>query len=433
MLELVQNFIVVFIEINTLLILWSYLQFREENDIKKNMFICIVGSIITISSDALKLPYIVIFSYLSTICLVYYFYKKSFSKVILNFVVFAIISGLLEVMVMKIFILIGINYRDSFIYNCAIALITMLLISIVCHCFLSNHISDFLRLNTKIAYCFIINLGAYLIVIKLTWEYSKHLLLNNIVFFIIASITMFVLNMILYSYVVKILEEKEKLEIRKSIEPILVDMIEEVRCKQHEYKNYLSTIYGIIEVADEKELKFQLKEYIKNLKVSVQNSDNIVYIDNIIIRATVYNKLCEAERLNIKFEYNITENLIHRILRGYEISEILNNLINNAFEAVLNEANREVILNIYTENNHNLLEVKNSGINTEPIAVNSIFNRGFSTKGEKRGYGLYNIKRLVERANGKIELEYSNNYTIIRILFKQTFRGNRFTNEEKTS
>ena len=42
---------------------------------------------------------------------------------------------------------------------------------------------------------------------------------------------------------------------------------------------------------------------------------------------------------------------------------------------------------------------------------------GYSTKGEGRGYGLYNVKNIVDKYRGKIQLSLEEDIMNIKILF----------------
>jgi len=109
--------------------------------------------------------------------------------------------------------------------------------------------------------------------------------------------------------------------------------------------------------------------------------------------------------------------------------------LDNAFEVLINSTNEKVvILNIFSEENTNILEVRNSGITIDLDNIENIFERGFSTKkGKNRGYGLYNVKKIAEKNGGNVQLSFEENYTVFKILLKQTFRGSRFSNKSKTS
>lgn len=433
MFDIIQNFIVVFIEISTLLIMWFNFQFKDRMSVKINIFIGVIGAIITDIASTIKVPYIVILTYVSIILLVKYFYKIPLIKAIFQFVVIALLLSITQLSSIKILTYIGMNYADEFLFNFCTALIGGVSAIFVFYCILKAKSIRLFELNSKIVYCFIINLGTYVIITKLIWEYSKGLILNNLMVYSVISIAMFILNVSLYWYIAKISEEKKVLEIQRQYKPILDDMIHEIRRKQHDFKNYLNAINGIVEVASGEELKTQLKRYMDSINISYKYLEDIVYIDNLIIRATVYNKLCEAERLNIRFSYDINNNCLSDILKDYEISDILGNLINNAFEAVSNNENKEIILNILTEENYTVIEVKNKGGLIKPEDINNIFKRGFSTKGESRGYGLYNVKKIVERSGGKLQLSIVEDYTIFRILFNQTLGSFRLSSKKKAS
>ena len=88
---------------------------------------------------------------------------------------------------------------------------------------------------------------------------------------------------------------------------------------------------------------------------------------------------------------------------------VIGNLIENAFEAMnecedYNQQN-ELIFGIYSKPKAVLITVDDTGIGIAPEHLGQIFENGFSTKGTGRGTGLYQVKQMVERANGSITVE----------------------------
>jgi sensor histidine kinase regulating citrate/malate metabolism len=313
-------------------------------------------------------------------------------------------------------------YSEKFTIDIITNISIFFIIVMIYYLLFTTRIQYVKNVNSNILYYFSINIGIGLILSKLIWEYDENIILNNLLLYIICLVVIFIVQIYSYIYISKIIEEKKILEVQSEYISIIDSTIEEVKRKQHDFKNYINIINGIIEVTDGKQLKNELKEYIKSLTSSNKDIEDMLYIDNIIIKAVVYNKLCEAERFNINFSYNVNSNSLKNKFQDYEISDILSNLLNNAFEAVKNQdeniGNRNVILNIVIENDKSIIEVKNNGIPIKDEQINNIFKSGFSTKkGKNRGYGLYNVKRIVEGKGGKIQIAIDDNYTIFKIIF----------------
>ncbi|MFD2213062.1 sensor histidine kinase [Metabacillus endolithicus] len=87
-----------------------------------------------------------------------------------------------------------------------------------------------------------------------------------------------------------------------------------------------------------------------------------------------------------------------------EIITIIGNLIDNAFESVIFQDKRNVSFSITNLGNEIIIEVTDSGNGLSKEQFDTLFAVGFSSKGENRGYGLYNVKRIVDALNGNIDV-----------------------------
>lgn len=90
-----------------------------------------------------------------------------------------------------------------------------------------------------------------------------------------------------------------------------------------------------------------------------------------------------------------------------ELSNILNNLLNNAFDEVIKEEciNKNIKLEIVNRNKESHLIIKNQIANVNDLNLNEMFERGFSTKNiGTRGYGLYNVKKIINLHKGFIKV-----------------------------
>ena len=121
--------------------------------------------------------------------------------------------------------------------------------------------------------------------------------------------------------------------------------------------------------------------------------------------------------MGVKYTYNVKSNLRDISLDNSELTVILSNLLNNAIEATSMIKKKELEVFIEEDNKYYIISVKNrtEGLKVEDLS--NIFKMGYSTKGEGRGYGLYNVKNIVDKYKGKIQLSLDNDIVNIKILF----------------
>lgn len=157
--------------------------------------------------------------------------------------------------------------------------------------------------------------------------------------------------------------------------PVMTNMMEDIRSKQHEFKNFMNTIYGIVQVSEDESLRDELERYISSINKSFKRVD-YVKCENNLINAIVYGKVIEAKKKNILFRYSIQD--VKRLpIEEYEMSEILANLLNNAIEAVEESQDTHpfVILNIRAIGCHLKIDVTNSGKTLEERDIPKIFKK----------------------------------------------------------
>ncbi|MCB2356964.1 sensor histidine kinase [Clostridium estertheticum] len=384
----------------------------------KNLFIIIVGSLVT-SLTAFDVYFNMIISYSTVIFLVHLFHKKGFIRTTVEYFAFLAFLAIMELVSIFIYKSCAGKYQGDFSTNVIMLLLILMFILAICYFtpILKKHLNydD----NMKLLFYFAINLLGYVVILKVIWDYDMTVVINNILELLIAIISVLAVNVFLYFYLIKVELEKKEFKVQNKYSEILNNVTEDIRARQHDFKNHLNVIYGLIESTKGVELEYKLKEYIASLNKSMMIMENIVYIKNPILRAIVYIKLNEANKRNIKFLYNIN-NLHIRNVKDYELSEILNNIIDNAFDALDGHiGEKSVSIKTYLEGESNIIEIMNSGITLKPENIKKIFERGFSTKqGNKRGYGLYNAKKIVERTGGKIQLSLENGFTIFKLFIQ---------------
>lgn len=262
------------------------------------------------------------------------------------------------------------------------------------------------------------NLIIYIVIIKFLLLYNPKLIARYYLIFILISILYGIISVMSIIYNYKIIDQRSKLEIYHKYMPTTLGLMEEVKRRQHDFKNHINTIYGIVQTSDMENLKQDLEEYIISLNCSFKSMDEVIKIDNGIAAAIIYSKLLTGRQNKISFIYNVECSLKDFPLENYELSEVLNNLIDNSFEAVTDEEEkyRSVELKIGYDEGEYFIETKNTGLKIKTNEINKIFNRGFSTKRDSNhGYGLYNVKKIVEKYNGYFEVSMEDKYLIIKL------------------
>ena len=133
-------------------------------------------------------------------------------------------------------------------------------------------------------------------------------------------------------------------------------------------------------------------------------------IEEPALAALLIGKLSRASELNVKFVLrdNVHFSKTAFPLSGDVLVTIVGNLIDNALEAMNTEAcsgSKELVFGIYTKQGELLITVNDTGAGIADDCIDRIFDKGFSTKGDNRGTGLYQVKSMIEGLGGTITVE----------------------------
>ncbi|WP_159652612.1 ATP-binding protein [Vibrio atypicus] len=179
-----------------------------------------------------------------------------------------------------------------------------------------------------------------------------------------------------------------------------------LRVMRHEHANKLSTISGLIEIG----------EY--NAALELINSEStrkqqlIDFVSSRIqlkqVAGLLLGKYARACELGLELKFDPTCQLIqlNASIEPNELSAIIGNLIDNAFEATLKNPASEKIVNVLiTDAGDDLvIEVSDNGCGISNDIASTIFSRGVTSKDDREGHGigLYLINRYVTNAGGVI-------------------------------
>ena len=129
-----------------------------------------------------------------------------------------------------------------------------------------------------------------------------------------------------------------------------------------------------------------------------------------VVSALLQAKTSVAKSRDIDFEILPLSDLANLAVDYYDLSRILGNLLDNAFDAVAvtSDEERKVWINIREDVTSYIFEIGNLGPPIPDQIKHQIFEAGLSTKkGENRGMGLYIVKSLMEKNSGKLNFTSS--------------------------
>ncbi|MEH7401818.1 MULTISPECIES: DcuS/MalK family sensor histidine kinase [Bacillaceae] len=180
---------------------------------------------------------------------------------------------------------------------------------------------------------------------------------------------------------------------------------ESLRAQSHEFMNRLHVILGMVQMKSYDELS----GFIRTL-VNYQNQEFgqiTQHIKDPALAGFIMGKLSYAREENVEFSFEC-KNVIPEPKDPkftQDLITILGNLIDNAIEALSDteEKTLEVIFNYVDK--FLTIEVLDSGPGMTEELHKKVFEKGFSTKGENRGYGLYLVANSIKKLSGELIID----------------------------
>ncbi|MTH55690.1 GHKL domain-containing protein [Bacillus mangrovi] len=196
---------------------------------------------------------------------------------------------------------------------------------------------------------------------------------------------------------------KDKTELVKLIDTLseVKRYSEDLRAQTHEYTNKLYVLSGLLELGNYSSALALIRE--ESVRNESQNAILFQQIKDENLQAILLGKIGRASEKKIQFTIDLESSAgkLPEHLKMSALITIAGNLIDNAFEAVSDQLNKEVSFFITDLGEDVIIEVEDNGPGIPQDQ--EIFKKGASTKGDDRGYGLYNVRAAVEELGGLIE------------------------------
>lgn len=187
--------------------------------------------------------------------------------------------------------------------------------------------------------------------------------------------------------------------------PIVDELIEQVRSRQHGYDNNIQSLYALSQTCtDDMSLK---KELAKHLD-SITKSDLPAFLLKFnlkLLSGLLFQKYSITHKKNINMDFTIKNFNIKTDTPEYIIVEAVGILMDNAIEASDNDDT--IYVTIDCTNNHFYFDIMNVGPVYTSDLHKKIFKRGYSTKAKsekERGLGLPQLLDIIKAYKGNLDI-----------------------------
>ena len=209
-----------------------------------------------------------------------------------------------------------------------------------------------------------------------------------------------------------------ELRMHQLYEQSFQNLIDDISMRQHEFDNHISTIFSQHFVhTTYDELVNAQKNYCNQI-INVNKNNKLLSKGNSLVLGFLYGKFLEAERYGITVNYNVKIGELECRIPIYKIIELCGNLLNNAIDALKEETEKTLCLEMLEDENEIIIGVKNNCSGIDYKKMQNFFKKGYTTKGEKHGIGLCNVKRICDEYQVKIEnmIDTEENIDVLQII-----------------
>jgi len=173
-----------------------------------------------------------------------------------------------------------------------------------------------------------------------------------------------------------------------------------LRAQAHEFMNKLHVILGLVRTEQYETLANYVSETVNHRKTEMGFVTK--KIQDPVLAGFIIGKLSFARESGASLSFDCSSKLPKPANAEitHELITIIGNLFDNAMEAIADSPNKKVDLKLDYAEDILTIEVKDTGMGMTTSLQNKILDKGFSTKGENRGFGLYLLAQAIERLEG---------------------------------
>lgn len=224
----------------------------------------------------------------------------------------------------------------------------------------------------------------------------------NIILFAICLLISSILFIVCIKTVKKEEEQKaeeKQLEILEAYIKNLEQLNEKTSAFRHDYKNILSSLSGFLKEGKTEEMTTYLSEIIHATEKISEGQDlawkELRYVYPLELKGFLYEKILSAYAQKIQMQVQVDEKLDFQCSYMNDVIRILGIFIDNAIEETTDMENGYVVIVAMNTEQGCLFSVANNYKQKPELAL--IQQRGYTTKGENHGMGLYWAEEMIKK------------------------------------
>lgn len=414
-----------FVEIiNTVILMNIFSQEYFKSKMKLIVAIASMSVLIAIL-DLIETPSISLLNYILVIAIFRIAVKRSIFNILFE-VIFAssILIAIEHVFVMLFYKLQGTESLE-FTNRC----IQLLIVFVLCCLLGSNHklkimVQLFYEKYQEEIYLIAATLFCFCAIELFLWKSNNEIVVHQSAIISAYTAIWFSLCLFLLKNLIENRKQKENIRLHEQYMETTENLLDDLYSEKHDFNKHLQAIQGLCEYEEEKQAVKEIELYIEALKEKELNRKKAtvsINTGNGVINALLYSKRKEAEKRDIQLYYVPSGRFPTFPCESYELVQIFGNLLDNSFEYVdgLEKEQRIVMLSINEKENKKQIEVRNTYCveKSGQVSISQNKNNNSTKFGERRGYGLQNVKAITVKYHGKFNIFQEDNEFIVEILF----------------
>lgn len=200
---------------------------------------------------------------------------------------------------------------------------------------------------------------------------------------------------------------RDKTEVSQLMQRLdgMVNYVDALRTTSHEFMNKLHVILGLLSMKSYD----KLEEYVLQTAQTYQTDIGAVQhrVKSPVVAGFLLGKINRAKERGFSLQL-ADESLVPDNPNEKQVTvlvTVLGNLIENALDAMSQQEEGEVSLLMHYQQGWLTIEVSDDGPGIPEANLEAIFAKGFSTKGENRGVGLFLASQQLDELGGTITVE----------------------------